>query len=516
MRAILILLAALAVACGSVHDRSECSASADCAAGSYCARTGDGSVCWPDAVAPAVSAVSVTCDRDPCLRSSVLHVEATVADDLELSGAEVTLDVGGPAIAMAPVGGGVWAADVPLARLPFEHFTHDVVATVTARDGARNEGSVASSPIAVTRLRFERVLESGISLTSPAVMDDGTVAAGGANHRLYLVAWDGDGVASVAVGTLQITAAPLALGGSVWVGSEDNKVYEVKKNGADTWDAFQRADTGGAVRSSLSLTSDARVIAASQSGFIFAVTSTGYMNSAPGYASSTGTVVDETGTIYLVASGAVRRFTIVSGSPTVDSGYSVTIGSSVGVPLALDSAVLVPSNNGAQGLLKRVLAAGGDPEHLATTGVPSAGIAVLDGGDILVPEETNKLTRWSSGGAPVATWTTPNLGTAPRTPIVLGNQTAPFVVSTAGGAVHALQPDGTIAWTAQFGTAALQPGNIYTPPGQPPDAVLSIAYFAGADGVLHAVIVDGKLDGSAPWPKAFHDPQNTNRAGAQP
>jgi hypothetical protein len=92
----------------------------------------------------------------------------------------------------------------------------------------------------------------------------------------------------------------------------------------------------------------------------------------------------------------------------------------------------------------------------------------------------------------------------------------PFVVSTDAGAVHGLRSDGTIAWTAQFGTAALQPGNIYTPPGQPPDTVLSIAYFAGADGVLHAIIVDGALDAAAPWPKAFHDPQNTNRAGAQP
>ena len=39
---------------------------------------------------------------------------------------------------------------------------------------------------------------------------------------------------------------------------------------------------------------------------------------------------------------------------------------------------------------------------------------------------------------------------------------------------------------------------------------------AGANGKLHAVIVDGALDAAAPWPKAFHDPRNTNRAGAQP
>jgi hypothetical protein len=113
-------------------------------------------------------------------------------------------------------------------------------------------------------------------------------------------------------------------------------------------------------------------------------------------------------------------------------------------------------------------------------------------------------------------WEQPDLGGAARTPIALGGTSSPFIVSTATGLVHGLCANGTIGWSGAFGTAALQPGNIFTPP-QPADGhIVSYAYFAGADGVLHAVIVDGQLDTSAPWPKAFHDPQNTNRAGAQP
>ena len=65
-------------------------------------------------------------------------------------------------------------------------------------------------------------------------------------------------------------------------------------------------------------------------------------------------------------------------------------------------------------------------------------------------------------------------------------------------------------------TIRFQSGGIYTPPAQNAGSEMSTVYFGASDGVLHAVIVDGKLDGSAPWPKAFHDPQNTNRAGAQP
>ena len=40
--------------------------------------------------------------------------------------------------------------------------------------------------------------------------------------------------------------------------------------------------------------------------------------------------------------------------------------------------------------------------------------------------------------------------------------------------------------------------------------------MAGADGKLYAVVVDGQLDVTAPWPKAFHDPRNTSNAGTQP
>ncbi len=516
MRAILILLAALAAACGSLHDRSECSASADCAAGSYCARTGDGNVCWPDAVAPAVSNVSVTCDRDPCLRSGVLHVEATVADDLELSGAEVTLDVGGPAIAMAPVGGGVWAADVPLASFPFEHFTHDVVATVTARDGARNEGSGAASAVAVTRLAWQRAFGAG--LVHPAVALDGTVAIPANNGTVYLVAWDGEAVASVVVGSgaPQTMTAPLALGASTWIGGEDDFVYEVKKNGGGTWEAVQRSDdTGGPIRGSLALTSDDRVLAATESGFVYAVTSTGYKSGTALSPFSLGPVVDA-GSIFVVSGGSLRRLRLNLGATEPDPAFASTIGLPVTTPLAFSDGVIITVSDGSDGLLKRVSAEGGDPANVATTAIPSGGVAIASDGSILVPELTKTLSRWDASGAPVASWQKPDLGGAARTPIVLDRTGTSFVISTAKGGVHGLRSDGTISWTGQFGTAALQPGNIYTPPGQPPDTVLSIAYFAGADGALHAVIVDGKLDGSAPWPKAFHDPQNTNRAGAQP
>jgi outer membrane protein assembly factor BamB len=91
-----------------------------------------------------------------------------------------------------------------------------------------------------------------------------------------------------------------------------------------------------------------------------------------------------------------------------------------------------------------------------------------------------------------------------------------FVVPTKAGSVYAIRADGTKAWDGTLASTELRAGNLYTPPGQPPGSALSTAYFAGTNGKLYAVIVDGQLDTGAPWPKAFHDARNTNDAGAPP
>jgi hypothetical protein len=100
--------------------------------------------------------------------------------------------------------------------------------------------------------------------------------------------------------------------------------------------------------------------------------------------------------------------------------------------------------------------------------------------------------------------------------MALAGTTAPFIVPTNAGKVWALASDGQPRWEGTLPSAiGLRAGNIYTPPGQV-EPVMSYAYFASGNGRLYSVVVDGQLDASAPWPKAFHDPKNTNRAGPQP
>jgi hypothetical protein len=357
-------------------------------------------------------------------------------------------------------------------------------------------------------------------MTPPAVMADGTAIVGLSRTSNQMLAVTPDGQSSwlATAGTSFITAAPLVAGSSVWIGSEDRNVYEVHDDGAGTMVAMARKDTGGPVRGSLALTTDGKVIAASESGIVFAITSSGYANSGTGSASSLGPVIDVAGTIYSSSGSALRKLTMSGlGIPEDQWSPPASLGLPVAASLAATTSVLAIAYDGASGKLKRV-ASDATVADLATTGIASDGPAILSDSSILVPEQSRTLSRWSAEGAAHAGWQTPDLGGAARTPLVTDHGATPLVVSTSKGAVHALRPDGTIAWSAQLSgtSAALQAGNIHTPAGQPAGAVLSTAYFAGADGVLYAVIVDGALDAAAPWPKAFHDPRNTNRAGPQP
>jgi hypothetical protein len=431
-------------------------------------------------------------------------------------GADVQLDVGGAPVPLARAGGNVWRADVQLGKLPFGHFEHAVVATVTALDGARNTASLEpAGATTVTRHVWKTTL--GATLTSPSLNASGILAVPANSGKVHFLTWDGQYLGSVepAPNTPQTITAATASNGSFWVGAEDGNVYELSTSGG-TWNSTARVNTGGAVHGSLAVTSAGTVVATSESGIVYVVTSSSSRNSGVGSLSSLGPVIDEADAVYSVGGGSVRKMTINLGVPGDVWSPAPTLGANVSAALSWSNGLLALPNNGTNGFVTRV-SASGDPLGIATTAVPSDGPVVAADGSILVPEQTKTVSRWTSAGAPFPGWQKPDLGGATRTPLVVTSAT-PFLVPTAKGALHALRADGSVAWSGQLstGTASLQPGNIYTPPGQTPGQELSVAYFAGSDGFLHAVIVDGALDASAPWPKAFHDPRNTNRAGAQP
>ncbi len=515
-----------ALACGSVKDKQACSVSTQCPAGQYCAHAGGESRCWADAVAPVVGTVTASCAATPCLRDGVLHVQATITDDAEVLDASVALDLpGGSAVPMAPSGGS-WVADVPLKTFGFPSFSRDVVATVTARDGARNASAgVSAGAVGVTRLRW--TYDAGAPITSPAVMSDGTAVVGVSASSGQVLAVGADGAKKWSVnvgGTAFVTAAPAIGERAIWVGSEDFSLYAVELEGRAVM-AGVGANASGAIRGSVAVLPGAAKewgIVASSTGFVGAASTAPGEDALVGPTSpfSVGPIVGSDGRVFAATaalSATLQAYGLNTTAVVLTQEWSTNVGLNVSAPLAMDAAGNILSGTLGGTLDKTVpgVSSGVVTPIASLPGAITDSPVVLANGDIVVGDDSGVLHRYTPAGTQV--WAAePNLGAAIHGPIVLASGDAAFVVPTAIGKILARGSDGSDVWSTTLDPGnALRAANIYTPPGQTSN-VMSTAYLASSSGKLFAVIVDGELDASAPWPKAFHDPRNTNRAGPQP
>ncbi|MFY3743912.1 PQQ-binding-like beta-propeller repeat protein [Anaeromyxobacter sp. Red801] len=517
MDRMLALAAVLAVGCSGVkEDRQGCARSADCPAGEYCASTPDGAVCWPDAQPPAVSGVAVACGP-PCLRDGTLRVEATVADDHEVGEVAVALDLDpSRAVPMARAGGR-WVAQVPLEGYPFPAFEGAVVATVTARDGARNASIPVDVPAqTVTRLRWAQAAEIGatVALSPPAVDDVGTVVLGGSNGKVYR--FDATGLpvgaavqlAGGAAGTPALTASDM------WVGTQGGSLYMIDTNGQTT---SASCSPGEPLAGPPTLTGD-WVVAASQAALLLVANATGFCDQTSVFGPVSVPTAAAGGFVITTSSGTLLKYSLPANGVlraewgTVGTPVPPVVGDSVSAPIAIDAAdaIWTVAQNG--NLNRTTMDAA--TVTLGTVALGSSGPIVLADGSVVIGSGAGLLQRFSTAGAPP--WTESEaLNGVPAIPLALAGERPALLVPTSTGRLYAVDADdGKIAWSVKLSATgqALQPANVHGAPG----AATSTAYVAGADGKLYAVIVDGQLDRAAPWPKAFHDPRNTGNAGALP
>lgn len=516
-RIVLVMTVLLALlGCGGGNDgwKAECSETKPCAAGNYCAETPDGNVCWPDDVDPAINSVQATCAGVmTCRRDGTLHVEVVATDDAKMGAvqAELSIDPGHPRT-LEHVSGDTYAVDISLTAIAFPHFEQQVDVTVTARDGAGNEVTGDPTSLNVTRLAWTSQLATSASffLWSPAVLSDGRIVVAGRNGRLHFVSKTG--VASPVTVIPNELNGPAAVGpDAIWVGSEDGRLYPVSTGGA-----VGTSCNAGAAMLGAPAIRGTRAISATKNSFV-AVADVSGVCVPTSVATPAQPVVSSAGRVFVPSNGKLRSYSVAANGALVDEWTDTPPAPSVGnvfVPPSIDAegSVWTTSNPGP---VYRTTSSGSSqqvPADPAISDSSSGTIILADGSAVIGEFSTSSLRRLATGTSP--SWTgSEALDGHPGIPLVLTGATPGLLVGTDNGwSAFVRQSDGGIDWKWRISTSALQPPNIWTEPG----ATTSTAYLAGADGYLYAVIVDGHLDTSAPWPKAYHDPQNTSNAGVTP
>lgn len=512
-----VLLAGHLAACGSPTERAACATSATCPAGQYCDVAGGAGVCWPDGVPPTVGGVAVTCSTTPCARDAVLTVEATATDAAEVGTVRASLDLDGGArsVAMSRVVGDLFRGQLSLAEWPFGGATATVRATVTVADGARNEAAATAAGVTVSRARGGILVGPGAAASAPAVLLDGTVVVGGADTKLYLLPPGHASMQAAAISFPTSVVHPPAIGASaIWVAA-GSRVYAVSLDGATLLNGAGY-DTTGTIVGPPALTS----ALVPETAFVASVT--GRMYALRAAATADG-LIDFTSALDPFSSGPVLRGdaaalgVTATASPAeatlrqfsfdgaLGAGFARVVGAAVSAPLALDGVGAAWTSSTDVGkAVAQTSPIGVEGASIPLVATSGSGLAILAGGDVVFCDGTT-VRRHSPDGT--ARWATPPTLAGPGlTPLVLTGGPVALLVPTRVGTVHALDAAGVELWSVTLAPGTeLREGNLHHAPGAP----TSTAWFTSAGGTLHGVVVDGRLDEAAPWPKAWHDPRNT-------
>lgn len=525
MTRLLLRAAALMIlaSCGEVEEREPCATSGDCPVGESCVHTSEGSVCWPDAVPPEVTDVTVACGAAGCLRDGELHVGAAVTDDREVLAVEATVGFD-PAIAFPLVRGegSSWTGTLPLTALDFPGFELEARVTVRALDGARNPATAVAGEgqrPRVGRVRWVAPLETGLVTPTPAAIDDaGTVVVGGSDGKLRFFLPDGSAArAALQVATGAIVHAPSLGAEAIWVGANDGKLHAVRLDGSGELSPSRTCTAAGVAKGPPAVLTTAGVdvaFGAFSNGRIVASAKAACAQTPLRDPFSAGPAIDlEWGVVATtVNAGAssARRFSWDGAA--FEELWATPVGATVTVTPAFDTGGRIITG-GEDGEIDLTTPAGATAPLATVGGSIDDSPIVLSNGDLVVGDAAGRLHRLSSAGT--AVWDPPvDLGAPVHAPLALAGGPVRFLVATADGRVHALDDGGAVLWSGPLTDGmALGAGNLHTPAAPPGRPAFSTAYFGGADGRLYALVVEGRLDTSAPWPKAWHDARNSSRAG---
>jgi hypothetical protein len=491
-----------------------------------------------DAVAPTLSNDGVRCGSTPCVRDGVLQVAADV-HDFKGASVQVALDLdGGPSpVALAVADASkptLYSAAVPLASYAFPWFRRTAHATLTATDAAGNV-TRKTYGFDVSRLRW--TYSAGAAVTSPAVMQNGTLLVGvgvagssQVNPLRAVSPVDGHELWAAPLGGKPVRSTPSVGNSAVFAGSDDAKLYAVKLDGSGavitSCGSSSATVTAPALRS---LSPDAASAGTAGSLALNNVMVTAYADGTPCDKLSAGnkvaSVVVSNG--YVAAAtetstlGYITRFVDSGGSLTRDWSAPTYAPHAAPVAVLRDGRVLAASDGGTLYAVDPRSSSGTSLDVFHADAVARESIVVDASGDLIYAGDDNRLHRAVLATRQDAWDSHPHFQATPAgVALVAKDALGGFLVVTFADGNVAVVSDGgaapQVVWSSAVdGGLAGGPLSfpvVAPPPTGAPASQLPTLYAGSQDGNLYAVVVDTSLDTSSPWPKSHHDLRNSGNA----
>lgn len=490
-----------------------------------------------DTTPPVLQGLSVVCDETPCKRDGILTVGVTMTETHPGTiGVQTDLDGWVHTVPMTPGAvNGQWTAQVALREWAFPMYDGSVKLRVAATDVLSNSSAlVASNGVGVTRTRWFDTLAgspvAGVGFGEPVASPGGMVFAYvGHGSSTALRGYNPDGTRA-----LNLASPPegeIAIGaGAIWIVDASGNVNALDPtSGAPVGAAFP-SSTSLFGKPAVSLTTPERTYLGGTSlARLFTITvAPGYPLQgwfANGAAAFTGGVV--IGGVYVFGAtydGATttqlaRYYDVGGGNLSPD--YAVTVAAEGG----LEQAPSIEATGDAlfavaTGRIYRLSASARQVSQLAAVG--SNGIAsslLIDGpsGDMVFAVgdgtlrrlSTNNVLRWSQPVAtPLAGFFLTERGKDGGDLLLLDQQ---------GRLVVLDRSSGQTIWTGGGGFGSLfssPPALVPGVNGRLPLLVAPGSNSGNYTAQMVAMVVDGALDPTSPWPKAFHDSRNTSNSAS--
>jgi outer membrane protein assembly factor BamB len=329
--------------------------------------------------------------------------------------------------------------------------------------------------------------------SSPAVAPDGTIYVGSDDGKLYAVNPDGTKQWDYYIGDIVFSSPAIDQEGTIYIGTGTRKLMAFNPNGSVKW-AFP---TSSWIVSSPALASDGTIYIScvDTPGRLYAVNPNGtqkweFASGNFGYSSP---VVAPDGTIYI--GGIDRNLYALTPAGTIKWTFTLGNYTHSTVAIARDGTLYIGC---ADGKLYAINPDGSAKWTFATGNYIDSAPALGPDGTIYIGSADRNLYAVNPNGT--GKWAYSTTGIIQSSPAV-GSDGVIYIPSL-DGCVYAVNANGTLKWIYRT------QGGIDSCPTLSPTGIL---YVGSKDYKLHAIFTTGQLADS-PWPKFHRDLRQTGRA----